>query len=107
MADRGVGRAPYPRAVRLCHTAIAHWPHFDHHVRPSDPLSFPVHRFLNFIYAWLMESAAGEDQEKLLAELDAPLDGSKVVTERMIEQEAEGFEALMAMTGGGTNADPG
>lgn len=99
MADRGVGRPPYPRAVRLCHTAIAHWPHFDYHLGQVDPLTLPVHRFLNFIYAWLVERIPADDQEQWLGDLDQPLDGSKIVTEAMIEQEATGFEALMKATG--------
>lgn len=100
MAHRGVVRPPYPEVLRLHGIAAEHWALIDAHYPSVNLIEFPVHRFLDFVYAWLMNRIDPEKMEEVDDMLNRPLPGQeRKVTDAMAEDEGASFMALHAGLG--------
>ena len=94
-----VAGPPYESVVRLCIAAAADWSLVDGRYSlsapGSSPFDLPFPRFLNFIYALILESLQYDKEglEKWRAELDSPLPGQGV-SEAAAERQAQDEMAL-------------
>lgn len=91
-------RTPYPAALRLYAIAEQRWAEVDAAYYQVNILGFRPSRFLNCVYTWCLERIPPDKREQWEMMLEAPLPGKeKVVTERQLELESEGFMGLLAM----------
>lgn len=95
-----MGKFPYPAIVRLLQRARANWQAIDGQAALSgiDPFQLPLNRFLNLIYAWLLEREVDHKDgafERWYDELTRPLPGSDPdrVDRDTIEDEMAMFRA--------------
>jgi hypothetical protein len=97
----GVGRTPYQVALRLYAIAEERWAEVDAAYPSVDLLRLPIHRFLNYVYAWCLERVEAEKLEQWRWEMNQPLPGrEKDVTDAQVEEEGRGFMDLMTAMGG-------
>ncbi len=97
---------PYQVCLRLYGIAAARWQEIDGTCAQAggfDPLSLPIDRFCNMIYAWAVERV--KDREEFDQMLTAPLPGSKVKkpdpTSAELQDEGASFMALQSELAGG------
>jgi hypothetical protein len=101
-----MGGAPYEACVRLVAFAGHYWEAFDGELasRQVDPLDLPVNRFLNAIYAFLLNEIRGNGMQRvqideaktsLENELSKPLPGAKrmKVSDSVVNDEMALFRA--------------
>lgn len=102
MDGGGVGRTPYEVALRLYAIAAERWAEVDPSYPGVDLLRLPVHRFLNYVYAWCVARIDPEKLEQWHWELNQPLPGrERVITDAQAEEEGQGFmDLMMGMRGG-------
>lgn len=92
-----MGRTPYQIALRLYAIAAERWAEIDAAYSGVDILRLPIHRFLNYVYAWCVERINPEKLEQWQWELEQPLPGQeKKPTEGQTEDEGQGFMDFMA-----------
>lgn len=80
--------------VRLSEAAVHNWARIDGEYtgKGVDLLTLPFPRFLNVIYAWLLEHMNQEDAEKFVKNLDSPIgSGSQAVPD---DQFDDGFDQI-------------
>lgn len=93
MARGGVVHFPYGAVVRLVGTAARYWHAIDGACAGNgvDLLSYPLTRFLNYIYFWIQEHTSPEEWEAVEEEIFAPLALSRRdpdnVSQNVVEQE--------------------
>ena len=94
---------PYQAVLRLIAVAEDNWAEVDAAYPTVDFFRLPLHRFLNFVYAWLVKNATQEQREQIDLELNAPIvTGGKVQPASPMSEEQEGqlFMDLMKRTQG-------
>jgi hypothetical protein len=90
---------PYQVAQRLYLIAETYWAEIDAHYLPVDLIRLPPHRFLNAVYAWVINRIDPAKHEQWIQQLSAPLPGTekKKPTPAQIEAEGADFMATMQM----------
>lgn len=63
-----------------------------------NPLLLPPHRFVNYIWTWVLDRLPEEEHDDFIAEMNAPLGGvaHATPTPLEVEAEAEDFAAFYA-----------
>ena len=90
-------------AHRLAALAALHWAEVDGQAAKDgiDPLFFPVHRWLNYVYFIFVRSMDEEKRAQFDIMLDTPpvLARGRTVSESAAEAEGDGFMAFMGAAG--------
>lgn len=101
-----MGRTPYQAAQRLLAIAQAHWAEIDSAYYQVDLISFPFDRFLNCIYAWVVQRFAfdpegAQKREEFDTMLNAPTDASPATAKYQFSDEEAGASFMTALGSGG------
>lgn len=92
-----MGRTPYSTVLRLYAIADLRWAEIDGAYAQADIIRYPVHRFLNCIYAWCVDRIDPETREEWDMMLSAPLPGREAKpSPAELEADGASFMALMA-----------
>lgn len=99
MADRGVGRTPYPATVRLVAVAAYRWSSIEAaYYQIDNLLALPFRRFLNLTHQWSMEMAKDTEEWEMMLESPLPGEAKAKPTPKTAEIEGEAFMAAMQLT---------
>lgn len=101
MVGAGVGAAPYQVIAGLFAVADDYWPTITARFYQIDLLELPLTKFLDLIWGWLREVLPGDEFDKFVYQLEAPLPGQEhIVGDASSEAEGAAFMTVMQMTGG-------
>lgn len=92
---------PYSKAAKLVWIGVTHWEEIDGIAASQGlrPLDLPPHRFLNYIWAWVVPRV--KDQEEFIVELERPLPNLPQEKKQQAAATPENYNAWASMIAGG------